>query len=170
MKKRWKRLISILLMCCMVVGLLPTTSLAITTESPDVAILSGAAKYDEENGYWVLTPDYTMESSGAMWLTSLVEGDFTLDLEYYTGSSDRPLGGADGITVAFWAEYGYTLPNGADMGFTGSQGYGIELDTYYSGNKLICWKYVCKMGYNGTNICADVYVIRLFTSINSNSI
>lgn len=134
MKKRWKRLISILLMCCMVVGLLPTTSLAITTESPDVAILSGAAKYDEENGYWVLTPDYTMESSGAMWLTSLVEGDFTLDLEYYTGSSDRPLGGADGITVAFWAEYGYTLPNGADMGFTGSQGYGIELDTYYSGN------------------------------------
>ena len=38
------------------------------------------------------------------------------------------------VTVAFWAEYGYTLPNGADMGFTGSQGYGIELDTYYSGN------------------------------------
>lgn len=133
MKKRWKRLISILLMCCMVVGLLPTTSLAITIETPQI-ILSGAAEYDEENEYLVLTPDYTMESSGAMWFTSLVEGDFTLDLEYYTGSSDRPLGGADGMAIAFWAEYGYTLPNGADMGFTGSQGYGIELDTYYSGN------------------------------------
>lgn len=28
MKKRWKRLISILLMCCMMVGMLPTIALA----------------------------------------------------------------------------------------------------------------------------------------------
>lgn len=139
MKERWKRLISILLMCCMVVGLLPMTAMAGNWKddylySKEGWLCSGKAVYNEKTHVFSLTPDFKTECSGAIWCAMPVDGDFTLDLEYYTGSTNRPLGGADGITVAFWAEYGYTLPNGADMGFTGSQGYGIELDTYYSGN------------------------------------
>lgn len=135
MKKRWKRLISILLMCCVMVGMLPTIALAEDNEDETQEwLFSGAAQYDSENQYYILTPDDTMECSGAMWYPLPVTGDFTLSLDYYTGSTDRPLGGADGITVAFWAENGYKLPNGKDMGFTGSNGYGIELDTYYDGD------------------------------------
>lgn len=114
---------------------MPTIALAEDNENETQEwLFSGAAQYDSEDQYYVLTPDYTMECSGAMWYPLPVTGDFTLSLDYYTGSTNRPLDGADGITVAFWAENGYKLPNGKDMGFTGSNGYGIELDTYYTGD------------------------------------
>ena len=77
-----KKSIRILLMCCVLAGLLPTTAWAATTGESLAVINSGAAKYDSENGYFVLTPDHTMESSGAIWLSTAVEGDFTLNLEY----------------------------------------------------------------------------------------
>ena len=89
------------------------------------------AYYDEEKGYFVLTEDVTW-TSGSIWYNTPYTGDFTLEMDYYTGVSDRPEGGADGITVAFYADYLYNMGQGQEMGFYGSQGYGVELDTFYN--------------------------------------
>ena len=56
-------------------------------------------------------------------------------MDYYTGSTDRSGGGADGIVVAFYANKEYQQQSGLDIGFTGCQGYGIELDTYYNSER-----------------------------------
>ena len=87
-------------------------------------ILSGAY-YDETNQHFVLTEDVTW-SAGAMWYNQPLADNFTIDLDYYTGSKN----GADGIVVAFYAQSNYTPSLGGSIGFDGCSGYGIEIDTY----------------------------------------
>ena len=92
-------------------------------------LLSGA-DYDEDEQSYILTKDNTTWTNGSIWCDTAYYEDFTLELDYYTGVSDRPLGGADGIAIAFYANFDYKKGFGEEMGFNGSGGYGIELDTY----------------------------------------
>lgn len=93
------------------------------------------AYYDENNGVFILTEDYTDYQMGSVWYNHPYDNDFTFEMDYYTGSSDRSLGGADGIVVAFYANFAYSMAIGEDMGFTGCGGFGVELDTYYNMNQ-----------------------------------
>lgn len=93
------------------------------------------AYYDETNQHFVLTEDYSSWQTGSVWYNHSYDNNFTLEMDYYTGSSDRSLGGADGIVVAFYANYSYEMSSGEDMGFTGCGGYGVELDTYQNDNQ-----------------------------------
>lgn len=125
-----------------------STSLTVLAESYDIIsppkatsgvdtnewLISGA-RYDDTNRYFVLTEDYSSWQAGAIWYNHPYEDDFTIDLDYYTGSSDRSLGGADGIVVAFFANYSYTMSSGENIGFTGCGGFGVELDTYRNTNQ-----------------------------------
>ena len=140
--KNVKKLLSILLACCMVVSMLPAIALAeetgetmeksetVYTDQTDW-ILSGVARYDEKEQCFVLTEEEEWQT-GAIWYRTSVSGDFTLEFDYYTGVSTTALGGADGIAVAFYADFLYTMDGGEQLGFNGSGGYGLELDTYYN--------------------------------------
>ncbi|MBQ8398427.1 MAG: hypothetical protein IJX08_00500, partial [Clostridia bacterium] len=65
-----------------------------------------------------------------------ITGDFTFEMDYYTGCTNRSYGGADGIVVAFYADQpSEMIHNGLDIGFSGCKGYGIELDTYYNSER-----------------------------------
>ena len=86
--------------------------------------------YDAANQQFVLTQDYKYYVVGAMWYNKPLEDNFSIDLDYYTGVTNRDLGGADGIAIAFFADNAFTLPAGGSLGFDGCKGYGIELDTY----------------------------------------
>lgn len=88
------------------------------------------AYYKESEGAFILTEDNTTWVHGSIWCVNAYYEDFTLELDYYTGVSDRPLGGADGIAIAFYSNYDYQKGYGEELGFNGSNGYGIELDTY----------------------------------------
>ena len=69
-----------------------------------------------------------------MWYKYPVNEDFTVELDYYTGNTEGDYGGADGIVVAFYANnmYAYMNSLGVDIGYSGSGGYGVELDTHYN--------------------------------------
>lgn len=96
----------------------------VASDNIDNWIMSGAY-YDENNEYYVLTKDSTWQT-GAMWFNSPCYGDFSIEMDYFTGSKD----GADGMAVAFYANYDYVKSNGEGLGFNGCKGYGVELDTY----------------------------------------
>ena len=90
------------------------------------------AWYDESQNHIVLTEDCKKWQCGSIWYNDPLTEDFIFEMDYYTGSEDRVYGGADGIVVAFYANKEYQQQSGLDIGFTGCQGYGIELDTYYN--------------------------------------
>ncbi len=89
-----------------------------------------AALYDEEAQHYVLTPDYTAWTAGAIWFNTRLYDDFTIELDYYTGTTNRNLNGGDGLAVAFYANPTTEPQDGGGFGFTGCGGYGIELDTW----------------------------------------
>ena len=93
------------------------------------------AWYDESQDHIVLTEDYKKWQCGSIWYNDPLTEDFIFEMDYYTGSEDRVYGGADGIVVAFYANKEYQQQSGLDIGFTGCQGYGIELDTYYNSQR-----------------------------------
>ena len=64
------------------------------------------------------------------------ETDITVELDYYTGSSIRKDGGGDGMAIAFFADCNYEMTGGQNLGFSGSKGYGIELDTRANCNQF----------------------------------
>ena len=88
------------------------------------------AFYDETQQLYVLTPDYTTWTAGAMWYSHPCDGNFTLEADYYTGSTNRSLGGGDGMAVAFYADKESVPTTAGELGFSGCKGYGIELDTW----------------------------------------
>lgn len=90
------------------------------------------ARYEKETGVYVLTEDYTTWTAGGMWYSKQITDSFSVELDYYTGSNDRALGGGDGMAVAFYADKNYSLIDSlaGELGFTGCKGYGIELDTW----------------------------------------
>lgn len=129
-----KRLLSIFLVICSIMGMAP---IAYASEShADMSSwLLSECRYSEDENCFVLTEDYTSWDTGSIWYNTPCEDDFILDLDYYTGSSNRRLGGADGIAIAFYANYSYKMVGGEEMGFNGSSGYGIELDTFYNAGR-----------------------------------
>ncbi len=126
---RGKKIVAVLLSLLLVVGLVPGTVWASTDEREEW-LIAGDASYDEMTGVYTLTEDYLEWQTGAIWYNYPLTNDFYIELDYYTGSKDRELGGADGITVAFYADYDYVMRGGEQLAFTDSKGYGIELDTY----------------------------------------
>lgn len=129
-----KRLCGILLVVCSIIGMAPIAYAAESHADVSSWLLS-ECQYSEEENCFVLTEDYTQWDTGAIWYNTPCEDDFTLELDYYTGSTNRHSNGADGIAIAFYANYSYEMVGGEEMGFNGSKGYGIELDTYYNGNR-----------------------------------
>lgn len=83
---------------------------------------------------FILTPNATWKK-GAIWYNYCYAEDFELELDYYTGVSTTALGGADGLVIAFYADFTYSIAGGEAMGFSGCNGYGIELDTYRNQNQ-----------------------------------
>ena len=83
--------------------------------------------FDENKEEFVLTRNL-FDEKGAMWYSKLYYSDFEIELDYYTGTNKDS--GADGITIAFYADQNYELLDGRDMAFYGSKGYGVELDTF----------------------------------------
>lgn len=124
-KIRW--MIKVMIICCLV-----GVPAAVFAEDNTENWLLSDAYYDNENGYFVLTEDNKTWQTGSIWYNHPYYEDFTLSMDYYTGTSASALKGADGIAVAFYADYEYTMKGGEEMGFNGSNGYGIELDTYYN--------------------------------------
>lgn len=90
------------------------------------------AAYNESQNCIILTEDYKKWQNGSIWYNTPVPGNFVLEMDYYTGGTEGSFGGADGIVVAFYADKDRTRLSGLDIGFSGCQGYGIELDTYYN--------------------------------------
>ncbi len=128
-----------MLLCAFPVGAFATTNAVAEGENSNTDDLNDWLLYDcyyeEAKGHFVLTEDNTSWETGAIWYNQPCNGDFTLEMDYYTGSSDRSLGGADGIVVAFYANKSYTMSGGEELGFSGCGGYGVELDTYRNGNQ-----------------------------------
>lgn len=91
---------------------------------------AGSAYYDKANEQYILTKDNKTWSAGAIWYDEEIAGDFTIELDYYTGSTDRAMDGGDGMAVAFYADKNnLPLPAG-ELGFSGCGGYGVEIDTW----------------------------------------
>lgn len=136
MKKLIKRTVSGIIAFGMMLTILPVSVLAVDDGNEILSEwLLSSAYYDDSEQCFVLTEDYTEWDAGSIWYNTPCKSDFTLELDYYTGSSDRELGGADGIAVAFYADHNYIMGKGEELGFNGSKGYGIELDTYYNYNR-----------------------------------
>ncbi len=94
------------------------------------------AQYDEQKDLVILTEDFKTYQCGSIWYNDAITGDFTFEMDYYTGCTDRSYGGADGIVVAFYTnKLSEMVHNGRDIGFSGCEGYGIELDTYYNSER-----------------------------------
>lgn len=125
-----KRILALFFCFAFILGSCPLSAVSAGYTDPNEWLWSDAY-YDEEEECFILTEDKTW-TAGSIWYNTPYTKDFTLEMDYYTGVPDRPLGGADGITVAFYADYNYTMGNGRQMGFYGSKGYGVELDTYYN--------------------------------------
>lgn len=85
-----------------------------------------SASYEQSGNCYILTEDNTTFSSGSLWSKMSYTDNFTLEMDYYTGVNDRPCGGADGITVVFFAK----APVGGAGERKFADGYGLELDTY----------------------------------------
>ncbi|OUP59405.1 Ig-like domain-containing protein [Butyricicoccus pullicaecorum] len=136
MKKQIQRVISGIVVVTMLSLMCPTLTFAVSEEVKDTSqwILS-EAYYDDEQQSFILTDDYTQWDTGSIWYNTPCEDAFTIELDYYTGSPDRSLGGADGIAIAFYADFNYEMVGGEELGFNGSKGYGIELDTYYNSHR-----------------------------------
>lgn len=133
MKKLKKRILSGIISFSMILTMFPVSVFATDYEDGvlDWWQLSNAF-YDDKENCFVLTEGNKTWDAGAIWYNAPIEGDFQLELDYYTGVSDTNGGrehGADGIAVAFYANSDYTATGGKGMGFNGSIGYGIELDT-----------------------------------------
>ena len=101
-------------------------------DNPDDWILSNVY-YDGSEGGFVLTNE-AKYVSGTMWYNYPCGGNFEIELDYYTGRNNAELKGADGIAVVFYATCAYVGSSGQHLCFAGSEGYGIELDTYYNSN------------------------------------
>ena len=133
MKKLIKQIISGIIVFGMMLTILPVSAFTADNENEILSEwLLSKAYYDDEEDSFVLTEGDKTWDAGSIWYNTPVKGDFQLELDYYTGVSDTYGGrehGADGIAVAFYANYDYTAPGGKEMGFNGSVGYGIELDT-----------------------------------------
>lgn len=136
MKKQIQRVISGIVVATMLSLMCPTLTFAASEEVKDTSqwILS-EAYYDDEQQSFILTDDYTQWDTGSIWYNTPCEDEFTIELDYYTGSPDRSLGGADGIAIAFYADFNYEMTGGEELGFNGAKGYGIELDTYYNSRR-----------------------------------
>ena len=96
-------------------------------------LIAGDAYYDDTDNNFVLTENSTWQK-GAIWYNYGYSEDFEIELDYYTGVSTSKLGGADGMVIAFYSDFNYSLGGGGDIGFSGCNGYGIELDTYRNSN------------------------------------
>lgn len=107
-------------------------SFAFVADENNIWECKEGAYYDSEAGQYVLVEDYSDWDVGAIWFGEELQGDFTLDMDYYTGSTDRALGGGDGMVVAFYADKNYSME--PVLGFGGCKGYGIELDTWSNSN------------------------------------
>lgn len=83
----------------------------------------GNSYYDEQSDCFVLTEDYKTYQNGSIRFDGEHNGDFVIDFDYYTGTNNRALGGADGIWVDF---YDYKTQKGK---------YGVELDTYFNDDR-----------------------------------
>lgn len=136
MKKQIQRVISGIVVVTMLSLMCPTLTFAVSEEVKDTSQwLLSEAYYDDEQQSFILTDDYTQWDTGSIWYNTPCEDAFTIELDYYTGSPDRSLGGADGIAIAFYADFIYKMVGGEELGFNGSKGYGIELDTYYNSHR-----------------------------------
>ena len=133
--KKIKRVLCMLLACCLVTGMLPMVAYATEIHTDISDWLLSECRFSEEENSFILTEDDTQWDTGSIWYNTPCKDDFTLELDYYTGTGNRRLGGADGIAVAFYADYDYIMTGGEEMGFNGSKGYGIELDTYQNSNR-----------------------------------
>lgn len=145
MKTYVKRIISVIIIFCITSIILKPQNTAADdkvserviggscnySNDPDDWFIS-SCRFDEKEQSFVLTEDYTNWDTGAIWYNMPCCKNFTIELDYYTGTDNRELGGADGIAIAFYANYDYTMKGGQAMGFDGCGGYGIELDTHYN--------------------------------------
>lgn len=92
----------------------------------------GNAYYNDELQQYILVEDYATWTTGAIWFDKQIYGNFSIEFDYYTGSTDRNMGGGDGMVIAFYANKNYTMQ--PVLGFGGCDGYGIELDTWSNSN------------------------------------
>ena len=132
--KKFNKILSFLIILILIIPIFPLNVFATGGDITDW-LVSGEAYYDENEKHFVLTEDYKSWQSGSIWYNHPYNNNLTVEMDYYTGSSDRDLGGADGIVVAFYANFEYDMEAGEQMGFDGSDGYGIELDTYRNSNR-----------------------------------
>lgn len=128
------KIIPVLLLSILLAVMLQGTCLAAGTDDPDKWLMSDAY-YDDSMECFVLTEDYKTWQTGAIWYEDQCFDDFVLDMDYYTGTSNRNLGGADGIVVVFYADRDYSMSGGEQLAFNGSGGYGVELDTHYNSSR-----------------------------------
>lgn len=126
-----KKIVSILCILTLSFALISIEVFAdVETMSLDGSVGSWTLKeavYDEDSKEFILTEN-SFHEKGAIWYDKVYYSDFEIELDYYTGN--RKSSGADGITVAFYANQDYELLDGANMAFSGCKGYGIELDIW----------------------------------------
>lgn len=133
-----RKIISLVLVFVLSFLLIPTFVFATNTKEDITEVgqwMQSEVFYDQENKHFVLTEDHSSWQAGSIWYNRVCDGDFELEMDYYTGCTDRALGGADGIVVAFYANYSYQMEKGEYLGFDGCEGYGIELDTYCNSSR-----------------------------------
>ncbi len=118
---------AICLLLCLALTL-PLTTVALAAEGEDWDLY--LPRHDASQDLYVLTEDNTTYTAGSMWSKLQYTGDFTLELDYYTGVKDRPYQGADGISIVFYSA-APTSGMGANAVCPG--GYALELDTYVNG-------------------------------------
>ncbi len=91
------------------------------------------------SGYLQLTPNAGGQVGRALYNGGLSATKFSAEFRAFFGDHD----GADGLVFMFYKETGYTPSGGGDMGFvdtvagdSGHRGFGLEFDTYQSGNDV----------------------------------
>lgn len=128
-KTEIRKIVSVLSMFALIFVITPAELFAedSSTQIKDEWMMLDSYYNADENSF-VLTEKKTWQR-GSMWYNTPYLNDFQIELDYYTGDVQE-YWGADGITVAFYADFNYEMINGQDMAFCGSNGYGIELDTF----------------------------------------
>ncbi len=125
-----RKIRSFILVFCIVFWAISLNAFAEETTELNNWANYGEAYYDSDEKAYVLTNNERWKN-GSIWCVTPYYKDFTLEFDYYTGIDDVTYkNGADGIAVAFYSDHNYKMGLGEELGFNGSKGYGIELDTY----------------------------------------
>ena len=138
-----KKVISVAVCTAIILSIFSTTALATDISAQSVSQNVGVGQWFLSNAYYdkakqdfVLTEDYTEWDTGGIWYNIGSETDITIELDFYTGSTFRKNGGGDGLAVSLYADCDYVMPGGKDLGFSGSKGYGVEIDTMANCNNF----------------------------------